>query len=203
MLQKELLEAARERNIINWENISAAIKYYQKDFKYIEVPWTVSKEATKYTWKDEALECQAGDLIGSAEQGFIDLAINKLLPEEGESGFVSASPCFRIEPQYDQLHHITFFKVELYSCRDNAEGMMLKAKKMFDYTLGKRTRVVDQGTGNWVWQKDLILDINGNEIELGSYGYRNINGMKWSYGTGWAEPRMSLAFKMISKYGVL
>ena len=38
---------------------------------------------------------------------------------------------------------------------------------------------------------DIVAIIDGVEIELGSYGYREFEHMKWIYGTGCAEPRTS------------
>jgi hypothetical protein len=36
-----------------------------------------------------------------------------------------------------------------------------------------------------------IIDINYNDIELGSYGTRKHGHLNWSFGTGLAEPRTS------------
>lgn len=46
---------------------------------------------------------------------------------------------------------------------------------------------------------DIIYDDNLNHIELGSYGIRACNFLKWIYGTATAEPRLSYAYGLSQK----
>ena len=106
--------------------------------------------------------------------------------------YVSAGPCFREEPTYDDLHLPQFFKVELFvRCKDEHEGrfaaneLLYRAKRFMQDQSTVPLSIVEEGFG---WD----LELNG--IEVGSYGYRCADGVGfWAYGTGIAEPRFSQA----------
>ena len=46
-------------------------------------------------------------------------------------------------------------------------------------------------------RSDESYDIESNGIELGSYGIRQHENITWVYGTGLAEPRLSIAIKRV------
>ena len=59
---------------IDYEKITAAIYHYEtKNFKYMEVPWFVSKESMQITAPAEAklFSTFAGELVASGEQSFL------------------------------------------------------------------------------------------------------------------------------------
>lgn len=198
MLRRELLEVARERQEINWQRVGAAVSFYKRmGYTYIEVPWTVAPEATDITWPGEVLSCQAGDLAGSAEQSFLDLELSGKMPQGDK--FVAVSPCFRLEPRYDELHHISFVKVELYARGNIFQQLLSDARAFLATNLQVPTEIERQAEGPYVVQDDLLAVIGRDAIEIGSYGYRECNGLKWSYGTGLAEPRSSAIVRMLEQ----
>jgi len=152
------------------------------------VPWTVSPEATKVTFDGEVLTSQAGDLLGSAEQAFIEWDLMNKVPSEK---LVAVSPCFRMESEYNDLHHLSFMKVELYWNRCRWQDLLLDAKRFFESLGIENIQREIQPPGPYRIQEDLVA----NGIELGSYGYRTQKGLSWSYGTGLAEPRTSVVMK--------
>lgn len=186
---------------INWDIIAKAVSYYQSlGFKYIETPWHVDHEVAMVTCPhtNNLIDVDRArvknnnrmikqSLVGSAEQGFLQLLQNG---ELDAVNYVSAGPCFRREHVYDDLHQPQFFKVEVFvKCSDSkqaqfaANELIFKAKKFMQDQSGQAIEVVDSGHG---WD----LELNG--VELGSYGYRCAQGYGcWAYGTGVAEPRFS------------
>ena len=51
------------------------------------------------------------------------------------------------------------------------------------------------GSGLMILETDIGYDITINGEELGSYGIRKCEFLKWIYGTGCAEPRLSTLIK--------
>ena len=97
--------------MIDYELLNKALKYYAKvGFKQIEVPWRVSAEAINLTFNNNlSFKSDNKFLIGSAEQGFLELYLrNKLTSNQ----LMSVSPCFRNEIE-DDLHQQEFMKLEL------------------------------------------------------------------------------------------
>jgi seryl-tRNA synthetase len=89
--------------MINWKNISLAVDFYKnRGYSYIEVPWIVSKEAINVTLpKDHySLYTKYGDLVGSAEQSFIQLLMYKMI---FAGKYVAVSSCFR-DDDLDEFH---------------------------------------------------------------------------------------------------
>lgn len=172
-----------------WNVISEAIDFYKSlGFKYVETPWFVDMATVCITCNNvDAMQILPSGqvLVGSAEQGFLQLAIDKQL--EG-TNFVSCSPCFRIE-EPDELHHLQFLKVELFVlCGSESEAifaskeLVFRARKFMGF---KNTVVVETNDG---------FDIEINGIEVGSYGARYDQSVGWwAYGTGVAEPRFTQA----------
>jgi hypothetical protein len=178
---------------INWQLIGESVEFYKSHgFEYIETPWIVPTDVLQITcpWFDK-MRCLKGGhsgMVGSAEQGFLSLAMKSELPN---TNYVSAGPCFRVE-QYDELHQSQFFKVELFVRCDTDNGaaraaieLRNRARKFMNYV--PEVVYTDDGSD---------LEING--IEVGSYGIRyHENVGWWAYGTGLAEPRYTQALESI------
>lgn len=91
---------------VNWINLARAHDHYASvGFMPIEVPWFIPRETSNITKpypEDNTFVLGNGmELLGSAEQGFIYLMSQSLLPE---GRWMSVSPCFRAEPVLDELH---------------------------------------------------------------------------------------------------
>ena len=188
---------------VNWTRISDAVTFYTTlGFEYVETPVYVDNDTAMITCpRDNAIvhtshkRVQSNNrvidqsLVGSAEQGFLQLAKHGNLPNVN---YVSAGPCFREEPVYDELHHSQFFKVELFvRCKSNEEAafgvqeVISRAWRFMQEQTDDPIKLVDEGHG---WD----LQLNG--IEVGSYGYRYHDQIGWwIYGTGIAEPRFTQA----------
>jgi hypothetical protein len=181
---------------INWQNISDAVEFYKtRGFEYIDTPWIVNYDTLAITCTNTRGIITTDDnrssyygplkgLVGSAEQGFLQLAIVDQLPDVN---YVSAGPCFRME-KIDELHQQQFFKVELFSrCATQKVAELATVELMHrasEFMNNVPTAVkTDEGYD---------LEING--IEVGSYGARYHEKIGWwAYGTGLAEPRYTTA----------
>lgn len=164
---------------MDWMLLAHAIEFYKSlGYRYVDVPWIVPDATARMTFDGEGLACQAGTLIGSAEQGFlaIDIAPGDRL--------VSCSPCFRNEPVIDELHHLWFMKVELYIEGSHLDEVVDHALQFFKQHLDAYQVLCSHG-----W------DIEAEGIELGSYGVRYVNDRIWTYGTGLALPRLTIAME--------
>lgn len=179
--------------MINWNNISLAIEHYKScGFANIDVPWIVSREAIEATLPENKLpvSCQFGDLVGSAEQSFIQLMLdNCIIPGK----YVTASPCFR-DDEVDYLHSKTFFKVEIIHIFKNLD----KNFKINEFTgpfIGSALALFCKLTdlNPIMVPTSEGYDIKINDIEVGSYGIRTLKNWTWIYGTGYADPRFSIA----------
>lgn len=186
---------------IDYFLISRAIDFYaHKGFKYVEAPWMVGPNALNSTlppgknafWVEdwhELADKSRSALVGSAEQGFVQLMLDGRLPL---GSHMAAGPCFR-DDEVDELHQKTFFKVELIIVMDYAPPPEFALKmahedalEFFYQNTGLRDRLLEVET-------EAGYDINLNGIEIGSYGVRSFEGHHWIYGTGLAEPRFSMA----------
>ncbi len=176
---------ALEQVKIDYGKIDDAVHFYGRHFQFIEVPWFVSRKAMEVTAPPGRRFCSSflGDMVASGEQSFIQLWVDKKF-EKGK--FACVTPCFR-DDEIDNLHFNYFMKVELIDlCPDNVEvaidNVVSKALEFFSYYLDPE--VIDTEIG-----KDVVY----NGVELGSYGFRSSGEMRWVYGTGCAEPRLSQA----------
>jgi tRNA synthetases class II core domain (F) len=176
---------------INWSFFPVIINEYAKlGYTYIEVPWLVNEEAIKATIpsfaKPLAVDSgtEANQLVGSAEQSFLYMALKNELPS---GKYMALTPCFR-DDKVDELHQKYFMKLELIIIGKVYSSDVIHVMNDARYVLSqfsKKTMVVqptDDGS-------DLTL----NGIEIGSYGKREYKNIKWIYGTGLAEPRFSIA----------
>ena len=166
---------------------------YYASYGYVDTPtpWLVGEAAYRATLPPdhEGLEWQSpvgGYHVGSAEQGFMQLIDDDLpIPERAQS----ASPCYRGEPAYDELHWPYFYKLELYNADiSNASlaEMITCARGLFTQ-LGIPTRIIQTG------ERAYDIETAMTHVELGSYGVRTFQGREWLYGTGLALPRATIA----------
>ena len=176
---------------INWQLLSEALAYYQtQGYQYVEAPWTVRRNITEITFPKayEALGHDNGlnnDLVGSAEQSFIQLALDGAL-EKGR--YVALTPCFRQEPQISATHRPYFMKVELFDNLTPTEQQLQKTAQLaFDWFKQKTQGKLE------IVQTENGLDIHLNEIEIGSYMLQSHQDLQWICATGHAEPRFSVA----------
>jgi len=185
----------REPSPIDYRKFAYALDHYESlGYGYVEVPWVVSHDSVAVTLPDDrvATAVQYGDLVGSGEQSYIELmrrghAITKAC---------CITPCFRMEPDYDELHHAYFMKLELINTDAN-EGslrqMITDATALFEHY----TPTDIEQTGPDMYD---IVD-KKRRIELGSYGFRTAHGQRFIYGTGLALPRLDTAISLQDQPG--
>jgi hypothetical protein len=169
---------------IDYNLVAKAVNFYKSlGYRYMEVPWVVSKKAyyaTKPPDTDD-INCETlgGYLAASGEQGFLELMLRfGSLPQ---SKAVCATPCFRAE-QNPPLTLPWFFKVELIDTEtSNFDRVLVDAHTFINRLVP--CRFVNTGPDS----VDIISNRNG--IELGSYGIRRFENYEWVYGTGLALPR--------------
>ena len=185
---------------ISYRKVGKAIKRYEKlGYSYVDTPWTVSEKAIRATLPTDrhgfsliSPLINGGRLVGSAEQGFIQLMIDQAIRP---GRYVTAGPCFRDEPVVDDHHQYSFFKVELINLNyrvcgfndDHVLGMARHAMDVVNHLYGRLPELKSTSEGY-----DLVVD----EVEIGSYGIRTFAGFEWVYGTGLALPRTPQAMKV-------
>ena len=186
-------------NTIDYRNIADALEFYQGcGYTYVEVPWYVTREIMditrpKYVPEDMDYYIPKNDkcLVASAEQSFLYLIVKGIL-QPGK--YVGVTPCYRFEP-INQLHRKVFMKVELIEfggvndiVRKNMDDMVFDAMSFFADKLNGTITKVEKTPENSL----VGLDLEYSMEELGSYGIRQHRNMMWVYGTGCAEPRLSI-----------
>jgi hypothetical protein len=180
-----------EDNNINWQYLMSAMNFYiSKGFEYIDLNWTVDEEISDRTRplgkKDFFINNKV--LVASAEQSFLQLIKDGKL-EPGR--YCGITPCFRDEYILDYLHQQYFMKVELIDTKntnhESLEDMIIIAKEYYSQYLGVE-----------LLECDGVFDLidSKHKIELGSYGLRQYDDIKWVFGTGVAEPRLSKILKL-------
>ena len=124
---------------------------------------------------------------GSAEQSLIELYLNKEVSED--ISYVSATPCVRLLDNETPTHQETFMKVELTrfvitkeKAQTYAENFTLALELM--QSLTKDKLVIERQSET---QVDIVREFDN--LELGSYGYRQLDNSYIVYGTGIALPR--------------
>jgi len=183
---------------INWVNVGSAVEMYQvHGYRYVEVPWIVSAEAVAVTLPTGAKPLGMGNqgtLVGSAEQAFIQ----KMLDDTLDFGKrMAATPCFRDDTP-DELHQNTFFKVELIECRktDSKDGWVHAALGNMACHALDFFHSLEGGEDAYIRHTEAGLDIELRGVEIGSYGIRRHRDWVWVYGTGYADPRFSVAVSL-------
>lgn len=186
--------------IMDWSLLQKACLYYSNlGYKQTEVPWIVPENYSKTTkphnnqsfvQDKDSFKNQSHELVGSAEQGFIYLLLNKLI---SHGKFFSVSPCFRFD-NYDETHFPWFIKLELFIYPENILNADILLSKTINDSLDF-FKLHAKETPEVVNISQDFYDINLNNIELGSYGIRTIDSYSFIYGTGLALPRFSSANK--------
>lgn len=162
--------------------VMEALSYYESlGYELISVPMIVNKRSSDSTKPADRKDLQhlSGVYVASAEQSFIDM----ILKGDLKAGrYCAITPCYRDEPAIDETHLNIFLKIELIAVGSCIQEVLLgDAKRFFSrYLTGVEEVVTEDGSD---------LEVDG--VELGSYGYRVIEGNVISYGTGLAEPRFS------------
>lgn len=180
--------------MINFQIIQESINFYEDaGFPRIEAPWTVTEQVDNITKPKDKIGFQLKHndkcLVASGEQSFLYLYLKGFLPP---GQFQTVTPCFRYE-SFDFLHTKYFIKNELiktdvvtYKELDNIVDICLSF-----YRLHIPNAIVERTSDGF----DIV--VAGNE--LGSYGIRECEFLKWIYATGCAEPRTSSLKKL---YGI-
>jgi hypothetical protein len=181
--------------MIDYKLLNDSLIFYENNgYKRIESPWTVSQYVDDLTRpKDRVpfeLKHNNKRLVASGEQSFLYLYLKEFLPL---GQFQTITPCYRFE-SFDYLHTKYFIKNELIKTdvvnKSELDKIVITALEFFNKffpRLDLDTIKTEDG-----------YDITVNGLELGSYGIRECEFLKWIYGTGCAEPRTS---KLIKLYG--
>lgn len=179
--------------MINYNIIQKSIDYFEsKGFKRIEVPWLVTEAIDSITKPEKSdpyvVSSKNKNLIASGEQGFLYLYLKEYLPL---GKFQTTTPCFRND-NFDLTHTKYFVKNELIQTVDVNENTLLEILNnsidFFSLFFNDKIKIEKTFEGY-----DLLI----NETELGSYGIRECEFLKWIFATGCAEPRTS---RLIRKY---
>jgi hypothetical protein len=177
--------------MIDYKIISNSIDYYKNcGFQRIESPWTVTEAISNITKpSDKAQEFILNKknkvLVASGEQSFLYLYLKGFLPL---GKYQTVTPCFRDEI-FDWTHSKYFIKNELIDTSDTSESNLEKITDKCFYFFRKYLDDVK------IVKTDIGYDIMSGDIELGSYGIRTCQFLKWIYATGVAEPRLSNTIK--------
>jgi hypothetical protein len=155
-----------------------------KGFQIIEAPWYIPKwidEITKPSDRNSIITNLGDCLPASGEQSF--LSIWDKLEDGGK--YQTITPCHRNEPVEDEWHLPYFMKNELIIKGGQNEDVIWIAKTCQQFFQIYSKKQVDFKFTS----EGIDLEIDG--IEIGSYGIRTYNNMRWVYATGCAEPRFS------------
>lgn len=202
-------------NCINYEYLGKAANIYQSlGYQRIEVPWWATSDIVNLTKPAGAknYEILSNDkcLVASGEQSFLYLANKGQLPA---GRYQTVTPCFRNE-SYDSYHSKQFLKLELIELMEygpnmrsinsmvaeiaeHARAMFLSLIKEHDSSIDESRidiiRVDNPDPIRLSDQLDVVFKLNDKQVELGSYGMRQVSFATWVFGTGIAEPRFSKA----------
>lgn len=176
--------------MINYKYLDKSIRFYESyGFNRIEAPWTVSEYIDNITKPDDVISFQLKHnnkcLVASGEQSFLYLYLKNFLPL---GQFQTVTPCFRTE-SFDFIHSKYFMKNELIKT-DVVNDFELE--KIVEICLKFYTKFLSNLS---VLTTDIGYDIMCGDIELGSYGIRECEFLRWIYATGCAEPRLSNTVK--------
>lgn len=182
--------------MINYLRLHESTLFYEeRGFKRVESPWTVTKPVSRITAPDGSFDWEILNknkvLVASGEQSFLYMYLKGFLPP---GKFQTITPCFRDEP-FDEIHTKYFMKNELIITEDVSTSKIFEvfdaAEELFSrYIPKKYLYSVETKEG-----LDLVFRRKKVEIELGSYGMRRCSYLKWVYGTGCAEPRLTQAIQ--------
>ena len=179
--------------MIDYKIIANSVQYYESaGFARVEAPWLVTQPISALTKPEDKYDYIVSYnnknkvLVASGEQSFLYLYLKGFLPY---GKFQTTTPCWRNE-SFDFLHTKYFIKNELIDTKDvtveSLKEMTQIALKFYQKFLPD-AKIVDTEQG---------YDICYENYELGSYGIRKCEFLKWIYGTAVAEPRLSSIVKM-------
>lgn len=188
--------------MIDYNLISRALEFYDKHgYKRIEVPWWVSENIsniTKPKERESRFILNTGKvLVASGEQGFLHLMNKSCLPQ---GKYSTVTPCFR-EDQNGIFYNKNFFKVELIDTINYDLNCIIKHSIDFFKSIATQPSLIDVREINKDGNKSFDIEYNG--VEIGSYGERTFEYLRWVYGTGLAEPRFSKIEKSIENKELL
>jgi hypothetical protein len=184
--------------MIDYGRIDRSINFYENcGFSRIESPWTVTKEISGITKPEGKTDWEILGknkvLVASGEQSFLYLYLKGFLPK---GKYQTITPCFRDEA-FDKTHTKYFIKNELIITdvvsEKSLDNIIHYCKQFFESELK-----VDV----FVKKTEIGYDLEVNGIEIGSYGIRSCEYLDWVYGTGVAEPRLTMIKNIINKNGI-
>lgn len=183
--------------MIDYGMLNASTEYYEsRGFKRIESPWTVSEYVDNITKPSGVtsfkLEHNKKCLVASGEQSFLYLYLKEFIPK---GQYQTITPCFRFE-SFDYLHSKYFMKNEL-----------IKTDKVDEEELNRMVEICLSFFRSYLPDAYRMktkdgYDIMYADIELGSYGIRECEYLKWIYATGCAEPRLSNTIKFAKRWDI-
>ena len=160
---------------------TAYLFYMLRGYQPLSAPMLVDKDIVELTLPEdrETKEHLGQYYVGSAEQSFYQLIKDGFEPV---GKYMMLTPCHRDEVN-DKLHLDIFLKIELVSVDTTYANI---AKDVFDFytALGEKPETRFEGSA-------IGFDIEINNIEVGSFGYRIYDSYMVNYGTGLALPRFS------------
>jgi hypothetical protein len=178
--------------MINYKLLHDSITFYEtKGFQRIEAPWTVSEYTNNITAPPNVVQFQLKHnnkcLVASGEQSFLYLYLKEFLPK---GRYMCITPCYRYE-SFDNLHTKYFMKNELIQTdivtKEELDKIVLNSLEFFQQFFTTKILTIKK--------TDIGYDIEVDGDELGSYGIRECEFLKWIYATGCAEPRLSNLMK--------
>lgn len=162
--------------------------YKQRGYQFISVPLIVDPDITRFTLPDDRVakpHGTFGEYVGSAEQSIYQMIKDGVhLPDR----MLAITPCQRDEPVLDESHLEIFLKIELASLDLNHTHFNIR-NDVLDFL----NHIQIDGVESVMQDDDVSYDINVNDVEVGSFGYRWYNDTLVSFGTGLALPRLSYA----------
>ena len=176
--------------MINYGLIHKANLFYERaGYQRIESPWTVTKEISAITKPADRRDIELVHennkvFVASGEQSFLYLYAKSFLPR---GQFCTTTPCGRFE-NYTAWNGKFFVKTELIKTDSTTPedlAKMIETAKALFLQFFPADGLIVKPTG------ELSYDIEFRGIELGSYGIRTCDFLRWVYGTGLAEPRTS------------
>lgn len=177
--------------MIDYARLARAVEYYEEHgFTRVESPWLVTPSVVDITApkgiRRLELKDKKKELVASGEQSFLYLYLKGFLPK---GKFQTITPCFRDEV-FDLSHCKYFMKNELIVTDDVGERALSSIVEQAQTFLQNETKfsVTPLKTEEGF---DLML----GDYEIGSYGIRHTEYLSWIYGTGLAEPRMTMAIQ--------
>lgn len=190
----------KEWDRIDWARIGRAVSFYEKcGFTYIEVPWYVDERFVEVTYPETLspthdFQTKRGELVGSAEQSFLQLTAAGELPSYvNKAKWLAVTPCFRDNQPDDEFHYPYFMKAELYWPWAEPSSVAALLSAAFEF-------FISEGAAPEIVKTDEGWDLNVGGIEVGSYGFREVADLQWAYGTAVAEPRFSQALRHQGMY---